>query len=170
MKNNSMVLWATWVVLLSFFPCPGYLLGEELQAAPGFSLKDIEKLQEDAVTLSSFQGKVVFLNIFTTTCEVCRAEFPNVIAINDKYNQRGDFRVVGVAIDPMVEPVKSLVSATGINYTVLMGELQTLAIWKVTGFPTSFLINKEGKIYKRYEGFQDEAVFVSDIEVVLGNR
>ncbi len=165
-----MTLLTTWVVLLFFLLCPGYTLGEELEAAPGFSLKDIEKLQEDDVTLSSLQGKVVFLNIFTTTCEVCRAEFPNVIAINDRYNPRGDFRVIGVAIDPMVEPVKSLVSATGINYTVLMGELKTLAIWKVTGFPTSFLINKEGKVYRRYEGFQDESAFVSDIEAVLGNR
>ena len=169
MRRNSVTLSMARLILLSVFLCSALALGEDLEKAPGFSLKDLGKLQGNDVQLSSFEGKVILLNVFTTTCDVCRAEFPNLIAINDKYSHRDDVQMVGIAIDPMVEPVQSLVDIIGINYTVLMGELQTLVNWKVKGFPTSFLINKQGEIYKRYVGLKDKSVFIRDIEEILGD-
>ena len=169
MRRNSVTRSMARLILLSVFLCSGFALGEELEKAPGFSLKNLEKLQENEVQLSSLEGKVILLNVFTTTCDICRAEFPNLIAINDKYSHRDDVQVVGIAIDPMVEPVQSLVDIIGINYTVLMGELQTLVNWKVKGFPTSFLINKQGEIYKKYVGLKDKSVFIRDIEEILGD-
>ena len=158
------------VILLSFSLCLGPALGEGLETAPGFSLKNIEKLEGNAVTLSSLEGKVVLLNVFTTTCDICRAEFPNLIAVNEKYSKREDVQVVGIAIDPMVEAVESLVRAAGINYTVLMGELETLVTWKVKAFPTSFLINKRGQIAQQYVGLHAKSVFVSDIEAIVREK
>ncbi len=167
MRQSSIISAGVRVALLSVFLCSGLPLGKGLEKAPGFSLKDIEKLQQDAVTLSGFEGKVVLLNVFTTTCEICRAEFPNLIAVNDQYSDREDVQVVGIAIDPMVEPVQSLVSAAGINYAVLMGELETLVKWKVKAFPSTFLINMEGEIYKKYLGYQPKSVFLTDIQELL---
>ena len=158
------------VILLSLSLCLGPVLGEGLEKAPGFSLKNIEKLESNAVTLSSLEGKVVLLNVFTTTCDICRAEFPNLIAVNDRYSKREDVQVVGIAIDPMVEAVESLVRAAGINYTVLMGELETLVSWDIKAFPTSFLINKRGQISQQYVGLHDKSVFVSDIEAIVGEK
>ena len=170
MRKSSPVFSIATVMPLSFFLCFGLALGKGLETAPGFSLKDIEKLQENAVTLSSFEGKVVLLNVFTTTCDICRAEFPGLISINNRYSDREDVQVVGIAIDPMVEVVESLVRAAGINYTVLMGELQTLVNWKIKAFPTSFLINQQGQIVQQYEGFRDQSVFVSDIQEIVGEK
>ncbi len=167
MRQVSITFAGAPVALLSVLLCSDFTLGKELEKAPGFSLKDIEKLQQDAVTLSGFEGKVVLLNVFTTTCEICRAEFPNLIAVSDQYSDREDIQVVGIAIDPMVEPVQSLVTGVGINYAVLMGELETLVRWKVKAFPTTFLINKEGEIYKQYLGYQPKSVFLTDIEEIL---
>ena len=158
------------VTLLTAFLCWIPALGEGLETAPGFSLQNIEKLESNAVTLSSLEGKVVLLNVFTTTCDICRAEFPNLIAVNDRYSKREDVQVVGIAIDPMVEAVESLVRAAGINYTVLMGELETLVSWKVKAFPTSFLINKRGQISQQYVGLHDKSVFVNDIEAIIGEK
>ena len=167
-KDSAVRSMASLIVLLVFL-CSGLARGEELEKAPGFSLKNIEKLQENEVQLSGLEGKVVLLNVFTTTCHVCRAEFPNLIAINDRYSDRDDVQVVGIAIDPMVEPVQSLVDIVGINYTVLMGELQTLVNWKVKGFPTSYLINRQGEIHTKYVGLKDKSVFVRDIEAILAD-
>ncbi len=158
------------MILLSFSLCLGPALGEGLEKAPGFSLKNIAELEGNAVTLSSLEGKVVLLNVFTTTCDICRAEFPNLIAVNEKYSEREDVQVVGIAIDPMVEVVESLVRAAGINYTVLMGELETLVSWDVKAFPTSFLINKRGQISQQYVGLRDKSVFLSDIEELVGQK
>ena len=170
MRKDSLTFSMVAVISLLVFLCFGPALGKELGKAPGFSLKDIENLQEDKVTLSDFEGKVLLLNVFTTTCDICRAEFPNLISVNDRYSQREDVQVVGIAIDPMVEAVESLVRAAGINYTVLMGELQTLVTWQIKAFPTSFLINQEGKIVKEYVGFQDKSIFTSDIEQIVEGK
>ncbi len=170
MRKHSSACSSAAVILLSAFLCWIPALGEGLEKAPGFSLQNIEKLESNAVTLSSLEGKVVLLNVFTTTCDICRAEFPNLIAVNDRYSKREDVQVVGIAIDPMVEVVESLVRATGINYTVLMGELETLVTWKVKAFPTSFLINKRGQISQQYVGLHDKSVFVSDIEAIIGEK
>ena len=170
MRKGSFAFSVAPVILLSFSLCLGPALGKGSGKAPGFSLKEVDKLQASAVTLSSFEGKVVLLNVFTTTCDICRAEFPNLIAVNEKYSEREDVQVVGIAIDPMVEVVESLVRAAGINYTVLMGELETLVSWKVKAFPTSFLINKRGQISQQYVGLHDKSVFVSDIEEIFGEK
>ncbi len=170
MRKSSFAFSIAPVIMLSFSLCLSPALGKELGKAPGFSLKDIEKLQASAVALSSFEGRFVLLNIFTTTCDICRAEFPNLIAVNEKYSEREDVQVVGIAIDPMVEVVQSLVRAAGINYTVLMGELETLVSWDIKAFPTSFLINQQGQILQRYVGFHDRSVFVSDIEAIVGKE
>jgi peroxiredoxin len=156
MQRHSSVCSRIAVILLSAFLCLGPALGEGLETAPGFSLQDIEK-PANAVTLSSLEGKVVLLNVFTTTCDICRAEFPNLIAVNDRYSKREDVQVVGIAIDPMVEAVESLVQAAEINYTVLMGELETLVSWDIKAFPTSFLINKRGQISQQYVGLHDKS-------------
>ncbi len=169
MRKHSSACSRVAVILLSLFLCLGPALGEGLEKAPGFSLQNIEK-PANAVTLSSLEGKVVLLNVFTTTCDICRAEFPNLIAVNDRYSKREDVQVVGIAIDPMVEAVESLVRATGINYTDLMGELDTIVSWDIKAFPTSFLINKEGQISQQYVGLHDKSVFVSDIEAIVGEK
>ena len=157
----------TSLILLSAFLWSSTALGEELDKAPGFSLTNLDKLQDSEVELSSLEGKIVLLNFFTTTCPICRAEFPTLIEVNDEYSDREDVQVVGIAIDPGVEPVQSLVDIIGIDYTVLIGQLQTLADWKIKGFPTSFLINKEGEIYKEYPGLRAKSIFVTDIEDIL---
>jgi len=167
MRKGSFAFSVAPVILLSFSLCLGPALGKGSGKAPGFSLKEVDKLQASAVTLSSFEGKVVLLNVFTTTCDICRAEFPNLIAVNEKYSEREDVQVVGIAIDPMVEVVQSLVKAVGINYTVLMGELETLVRWDIKAFPTSFLIDQKGQILQEYVGLHDRSVFVSDIEAIV---
>ncbi len=167
--RNPISLTLVLVVVLPTFLGLSPSLSEGAERAPGFTLKDVAKPGDEPVTLTALQGEVVLLNIFTTTCPICRAEFPELIAVNQEYDEREGFRLVGIGIDPMIEPIQSLVGAVGIDYTVLMGELQTLATWKIRGFPTSFLIGREGEILKRYEGFQDRSVFEQDIEELLSD-
>lgn len=170
MRKSSIMLSMTHLVFLSVFLWAGTALGEELDKAPSFSLKSLENIQDSEVESSSLEGKIVLLNFFTTTCAICRAEFPTLIAINDEYIDREDVQVVGIAIDPMVKPVESLVDIIGIDYPVLMGKLETLVNWKVRGFPTSFLINKQWEIYRQYSGLREKSVFVSDIEEIIENE
>ena len=70
----------------------------------------------------------------------------------------------------MVEPLESLVKVIGINYTVLFGKLQTLVTWKARGFPTTFLIDRQGRIQKKYIGFRDKSIFINDIKGIVGEN
>lgn len=168
MRQTSRAFWVAWIVPALILLGAGPARGNE--KAPGFSLKDVSRGQPDTVTLADLKGKVVLLNIFSTTCDICRAEFKELLAVNNKYAGRDDVRVVGIAMDPMVEPIRSLTRAAGLNYMVLMGELQTLVTWKIKGFPTTFLITNDGEIHKRYEGLQDRSILVSDIERLLPQK
>lgn len=165
MRTTSKIVPLAWVMPLALLLWSAPVGGAE--KAPGFSLKDVSKLQDAPVTLSRFARSVVLVNIFSPSCAICRAEITELAAVHDTFRDRENVRVIGIAMDPMVDPIRSLVKAAGIDYTVLMGELENLVTWKIKGFPTTFLINQQGEIDKRYEGLQDKTVLIRDIERLL---
>jgi hypothetical protein len=67
MRRNFFLSPIVWVLLISVFFGVGSAPGKGSEKAPGFSFKDIKDMKGDDVTLSSFEGKVVLFNIFTTT-------------------------------------------------------------------------------------------------------
>ena len=67
MRRDSKYLPFVWIIILFVFLWGAPVLGKGSEKAPGFSFKNIKNMEGDDVTLSSFKGKVVLFNIFTTT-------------------------------------------------------------------------------------------------------
>ena len=67
MRKSFIKSQIVWGLLLSIFLLAGSALGKGSEKAPGFTLKDIKDMKGEDVTLSGLEGKVVLLNIFTTT-------------------------------------------------------------------------------------------------------
>jgi peroxiredoxin len=129
-------------------------------AAPAFTLTDIKG---KSVSLSDFKGKVVILDFWATWCPPCKREIPDFINLQKEYGARG-LQVVGIALD---EPgkVQAFASQNGINYPVLLGT-DDIA-WKyggIQGIPTTFVIDKTGKIAAKFEGYRPRDVFESEIK------
>lgn len=125
----------------------------------------------DGSTLDSqaLKGKVTLVNFWATTCTTCVAEMPELIRTHQKFQPRG-FETVAVAMsyDP-VEWVLNFSKSRQLPFQVALDRDGQLArSWgdvKLT--PTTFLLDKQGQIVKRYLGAPDFAALHQLIEELL---
>ena len=133
--------------------------------APDFTLKDADGR---VVHLSDYKGKVVLLDFWATWCNPCRLEIPWFIDLQRKHKQRG-FEVLGVAMDDEGwEAVKPFLSELGVNYRVVMGNDATASLYGgVDALPTTFLIDRTGKIAAVHVGLASRKDFEDGVEQLL---
>jgi thiol-disulfide isomerase/thioredoxin len=130
--------------------------------APDFAL---ENLEGEVVRLSDYRGKVVFLNFWATWCPPCRAEIPHFIDLVEQYGEDG-FVVLGVDVDPRdFSKVPAFVEQQGINYPVMYDTKQISGMYGgISSIPTTFVINKEGKVVEHLVGSRPRQVFESIVK------
>jgi len=138
---------------------PGELAG----AAPAFTLTNLDG---KSVSLSDFRGKVVVLDFWATWCPPCRREIPDFIDLQKEYGSQG-VQVVGIALDEP-DKVQAFARQNGMNYPVLLGSDEiSMRYGGIEGIPTTFIIDKSGKIVNRFEGFRPRQVFETEIKKLL---
>lgn len=135
------------------------------RVAPGWELKNLEG---KPVKLSDFKGRVVVLNFWATWCPPCRREIPDLVSLQQQYSPRG-LVVVGIAMDQGgAAIVKPFVKKMGINYPVVMGDQKTAAAYGgIEVVPTTFIIDKTGRIAAVRQGGADRATFEAEIKPLL---
>tara|TARA_B100000745_G_scaffold183892_1_gene120551 strand:+ start:430 stop:1044 length:615 start_codon:yes stop_codon:yes gene_type:complete len=143
--------------------------------APDFTLADLDG---DWITLNELKGKVVLLNFWGTWCGPCRREIPAFINLTEKYKKDG-LEIVGITLTSgSPSNIRSFADKWGINYTLLTdiegNETQTVtALYsqatgqRITGIPTTFIIDREGFIRQRYVGPRSEKIFYRDLKPYL---
>jgi thiol-disulfide isomerase/thioredoxin len=125
------------------------LLKEPIEV-PGFTVTDLEG---KTVSFADLKGKVVLVNFWATWCPPCRAEIPDLVALQDKY--RGKLVILGVSEDEDATPaeVKAFGVEQKMNYPIVMKTPELAKIFKgVSALPTTFVIDPEGKIRQRHVG------------------
>lgn len=138
---------------------------KDLELAPDFSLLDLDG---NTVTLSDFEGRVVILNFWATWCPPCKAEIPDLIELYNEYKNKG-FEMIGISLDPDgAKAVGRFLEKYKINYTLLLGNMKVSSVYGgIDAIPTSFIINRDGYIYKKYVGYRSKDVFEKDIKTLL---
>ncbi len=124
----------------------------EKAAAPGYSARRLGSTEP--VTLASLRGQVVLLNTWATWCSPCRKEMPAFEALYRDYRDRG-LEVVGVNIDEgqADEQVARYVEAKGISFPIWRDPENRFAKrFRVLGVPETFLVDREGKIVRHWQG------------------
>ncbi|HEX7138931.1 MAG TPA: TlpA disulfide reductase family protein [Vicinamibacterales bacterium] len=111
-----------------------------------------------SVSTASLHGKVVIVNFWATWCPPCRAEIPDLIALQEKY--RDTLQIIGVSQDEVPpEQVKRFAVDHGMNYPVVMS---TAAIEKlfpgIHALPTSFILDREGRLVQKHVGMLNAAL------------
>lgn len=135
------------------------------RAAPAWKLKDLDG---NVVTSDQFKGKVVILDFWATWCPPCRTEIPGYIVLQKKYAADG-LVVVGVSVDTDgVGPVRKFVKDFGINYTIVMADdsIQD-AFGPLQGYPTTFIIDRDGMIRNKKLGRMPAAEYEKKVLAVL---
>ena len=131
--------------------------------APDFSLADING---KTVSLSAFNGKVVILDFFASWCPPCKQEIPDFIELEKSYGDKG-FAMLGVAL-VSADEAREFAGKMGINYPVLVDDGKVSELYgPIRSIPTTFIIDKNGKIVKIYIGYREKAAFEADIKSEL---
>lgn len=128
-------------------PLPASLMTTELKTIDGRTIK-----------LADYAGKVVVVNLWATWCGPCRYEIPHLIELVNEYKGRVEF--IGLTNEDPVEDaekVKEFVRNQKINYTVGW-TTQNFALGLMLGqvrnsIPQSFIITRDGHVFKRFIGF-----------------
>lgn len=139
---------------------------KDRRIAPDFTLKDA---MGRPVKLSDYKGKVVLLNFWATWCGPCKIEIPWFIEFEQTFKDKG-FAVLGVSMDEEGwDIVKPYLERSKINYRVLIGDDMTAQNYGgVDSLPTSFLLDKEGRIAATHIGLVSKSVYQNDINTLLG--
>ncbi|HEV2131345.1 MAG TPA: TlpA disulfide reductase family protein [Longimicrobiaceae bacterium] len=158
---------ATWILLLALL-VPGLTgCGGEGDAgprrfspigagdpAPAFAAATLDG---DTLSLAALQGEAVLLNIWATWCLPCREEMPGLQRLHEELGAQG-LRVVGVSIDGRAagRDVRDFLTSYGISFTILHDpEERVTRAFRTTGVPETFLIDRNGRIVRRWIGLFD---------------
>ncbi|MBN2411961.1 TlpA family protein disulfide reductase [candidate division KSB1 bacterium] len=135
------------------------------QSAYNFELVTLEGQK---ITLDDFKGKVLLLDFWDTWCPPCKAEIPHFVDLYTIYNEKG-LEILGVAFGREgKDAVNNFIRDYNINYiNALANQNIVYGFGGISGIPTTFLIDKNGKIYKKYVGYNDKSVFENDIKALL---
>jgi thiol-disulfide isomerase/thioredoxin len=132
--------------------------------APDFKLTALDGQQ---LTIAALQGKVVFLNFWATWCGPCRAEIPDLIALQDRY--KGRLQIIGLNVDDEEADIQKYVDETGINYPVVMTSNDVrIQFGGIPALPTSFVLDTAGRVVQKHVGLWNPAVYETEIRALLG--
>jgi peroxiredoxin len=134
--------------------------------APEFSL---ESLDGKTVRLADFRGKAVLLNFWATWCQPCKIEMPWFEQLQKQYGPDG-LQVVGIAMDDASkEDIARFAKDMGVNYPILLGkESVGDAYGGVQFLPSTFFIDREGKIVDRVFGLKSRSEIEDEVKTALG--
>lgn len=106
------------------------------------------------VKLSDMKGSVVYLDFWAAWCGPCRQSFPWMNRMQAKYRERG-FRVLAVNLDAKTDAAMKFLSQVPAEFTLAFDPKgQTPRVYGVKGMPTSFLIDRNGKVLWQHAGFK----------------
>ncbi len=123
--------------------------GERPQA-PDFTLERLD--EEGELTLSSLEGKAVVLNVWASWCVPCKQEAPFLEQVWNEGRDRG-LVVVGLDAKDFRRDALQFAKRFGLTFPLVYdGPGDTLPDWGVTGFPETFVLDREGRVVEAFVG------------------
>ena len=140
---------------------------EKRAAAVDFKLIDSNGKE---AKLSDYKEKVVLLNFWATWCGPCEVEIPWFKEFEQTYKDRG-FAVLGVSADEEGWPaVRPFMKALSMNYRVVLDDGKMPPPYKnIEALPTSYLIDRQGRIAVQHTGLVSKDTYKTGIEKLLAN-
>lgn len=117
-------------------------------------------------------GKVVYLDFWASWCVPCAKSFPFLDQMQRDLKGQG-FEVIAINLDEERQDALGFLKKHPVGFTLgtdPMGKCP--ALYKVKGMPTSYLIDRKGRIRERHEGFKsgDSAVIRKEVEALLAEH
>jgi thiol-disulfide isomerase/thioredoxin len=165
MEANSLRTGLKGMLVVLFFIMAVLAGAADVEAAkkmPRFSKKNVA--DGSVVNSDDYKGKVLLVNFWATWCPPCRKEIPYLIRLQEKYREKG-FSVIGISLDEGGRRlVNKFISKLKVNYPVILGNTRiTRGFGGVIGIPVSFVVDRDGNLVKRLDGYISEKVLEQEL-------
>lgn len=122
--------------------------------APGFTLSDLNGRSVDLQKVVK-NNKVTLVNFWATWCPPCRAEIPEFVKFYHKHAGKR-LEIVAVNLQESTADVKNFAKNNGMNFPIVTDSSGKVGeLYQVSAIPTTFFIDRNGKIFYRIEGTTD---------------
>ena len=123
--------------------------------SPNFELSS---LLGGKVKLSDYRGKVVFINFWATWCGTCEVEMPSMEKLYRKFKDHG-FEMLTISVDKDQTLIEPFMKKFNLTFPVLLDPESIVAkkVYKTTGVPETFIVDREGLIRHKAIGPRDWA-------------
>ena len=103
-------------------------------------------LEGGTVNLESLRGRVVLVNFWAVWCPPCRKEMPSMARLGEKLKSR-PFTILGVNVGESPEEIRAFLQQVPVSFPILLdSEGERLKPWQVFAFPTSYVVDKQGRL------------------------
>lgn len=165
MRSNEAGWWmraALWMAMAAAASAQPWKAGDTLPSLAGHNLDG---------AIPDTAGKVVLIDFWASWCGPCKASFPVLDKLQKEYGPKG-LVVLGVNVDKDAESMQRFLKAHPVAFAVVQDRQQKLvAEAEVEGMPTSFLVDRAGKIHfvhRGFEGAKTEGKLREHIAALLG--
>jgi thiol-disulfide isomerase/thioredoxin len=144
-------------VTLRFFRDPS--------AIPAITLTDLDGR---SMSSNDWRGKVTIVNFWATWCPPCRAEIPDLVALQKKYGDR--LQIIGVSQDEgPIEPVKQFAAEHHVNYPIVMMTPELDKVFPgIRALPTTFVLDREVRVVQRHVGMLNALMTEQETRALAG--
>jgi cytochrome c biogenesis protein CcmG/thiol:disulfide interchange protein DsbE len=128
-----------------------------------FTVRDLEGR---TISSASLHGKVTVINFWATWCGPCRAEIPDLVALQEKY--KDSLQIVGISQDEApAAVVKKFAADRGVNYPIAMMTADLERHFPgIAALPTSYILDRDGRIVQKHVGMLTAAITEAEVRVL----
>ena len=121
-----------------------------------------------SVDLSQFDGKIRVVDFWATWCPPCRAAIPWLNDLHQRYRDQG-VEIIGVSVDENAKALAAFDKEVHIEYTSLLSSAEAeKAFGGIVGLPTTFVLDRTGKVVRSYVGEMEKRELEEDLHSLLG--
>lgn len=143
---------------------------KEKSAAPNFTWTE----NGSKKSLNDLKGKVLFLNFWATWCGPCKKEMPDLIKITEELKDK-EFQMIGLNVfqQPTAPKIEEFLKSNPLTYITIDGNEDLVKAYstasgkELEAVPTTFIVNKEGKIVETVVGSRDKEAYLKLINKYL---
>jgi cytochrome c biogenesis protein CcmG/thiol:disulfide interchange protein DsbE len=135
-----------------------------------------KQTQDEILKLSDLSGKIVLVDFWATWCAPCREGIPDLVSLKNEFMDK-DFEIVGISVDALTRggataaDVSPFMKAFNINYPIVRADGNAInSFGGIQSIPTSFLLNKSGKVIAKYESLVSKEIYVKEINKLLTQK
>ncbi len=114
---------------------------------------ELPSLTDEKVNLEDFKGQLVLIDFFYKSCYPCMQALPGLQALHLKYKDKG-LKIIGIdPYDKKEDGLAAFLAKRGVTYTILLEGKDAAKNYRVSGYPTMYLIDRKGNIIFTQVGY-----------------